>query len=146
MPAHTQGQWNSLADSLKNFITHGELKVEEKNKTPFHVKNTLSTMISTNNNSLKLEIDDRRFFIADVSHDRVGDFEYFDKLGSYTTDDAVGEAFYWYCKKHAEENNDFDPRRIPKTQSKTDQVIDNLWPIHKFIKARYVLRRRGINK
>lgn len=146
MPADTVGQWNTLSNALKHLITSDTMTIEEKQKNQFMVDNTLSIILSTNNNAIKLEIDDRRFLVADVSHSKVGNVKYFDELGSYTENDEVGEAFYWFCKKHAEENINFKEQVMPKTQAKIDQIIDNLPALYQFIKSCYVLRKRPINK
>jgi hypothetical protein len=66
------------AGVLKMLITEPELPIEPKGRNVFMVKNMLSNIIASNSNWIvPADLDDRRFFVLDVSDKRVGDGAYF---------------------------------------------------------------------
>ena len=144
-PTESQSQWNSFSNALKHLITGETLEIKEKHKTNFTVTNHVSAIISSNHPVVKIENDDRRYLMADVSHHRVGDSKYFDELASYTTNKAVGEAFFWYCKEFVKNNPNFQEKVIPITEQKKDTIADNLHSVYTFIKDKYVLKNLGID-
>jgi uncharacterized protein YlbG (UPF0298 family) len=81
--------------------------------------------------------DDRRYLCLDVSNKNVKNYEYFDKLASYTENEDVARAFYIYC--HENYDKKFNLRKLPSTETKKDIIVDNLNNVLVFIKENYVL-------
>jgi hypothetical protein len=61
-------------------------------------------------------------------------------------DEAVGEAFYLYCLEFVVTNPVFDKRKIPITNSKRENFINNLHTFYIFLKREYVLKNKGIER
>jgi hypothetical protein len=120
------------------------MQIHEKNKTPFTVPNSISLMILSNNNAIRLDTADRRYFIPDISLEYIGNHEYFDKLSEAMEKDGVGEAFFAYMKEIAGQK--FKENKIPKTAAKQDQIIESLHSIHIFIKEDYLRAGQGIDE
>ena len=145
LPTDTQGQWASLANSLKAPITQDVLNIKEKYKNSISIRNNLSIIISTNNDAIKISSTDRRFFVPDISLERVGDHEYFNYLGMITDDRDVGEAFYWNCIDHANATKTFSEKVLPTTGAKKDQILEHLGSVYEFIKQKFVLKHREMD-
>lgn len=145
LPALNKNQWCTVSNSLKQFITGKTYTNKEKNKTDFETTNNISIIINTNNNAIKIESDDRRFVIDDISHNKVGDHDYFTTLTEATNNDKVGEAFYWYCRKYAEKYNDYKDYPPPFSESKKDLIVENLHSLFDYIKEEHVKTKKDIN-
>src|ERR1044071_9090593 len=60
--------WITFANRLKDFIDSDTLMIEEKHKTSYPVTNITNLIISSNNSkTIRLDRDDRRYFIPDIS-------------------------------------------------------------------------------
>ena len=87
-----------------------------------------------------MSTDDRRTMALDISHDMVGNFEYFKELIKCTEDNTVGEAFFWFCKEFEQKNRNWNEFLIPFTETKSKLIIENLHPLHVFIKEKFIFR------
>lgn len=66
---------------LKALITEPTIRVEPKGKDSFSVKNHVSIIMASNNDwVIPAGLDERRFFVLEVSNDRRQDHEYFKAL------------------------------------------------------------------
>jgi hypothetical protein len=83
----------------------------------------------------------RRYFILDLSTNRVNDETYFNDLYD-CFNDKVGEAFFNHVYKR--NTNKFNPQKFPLTKSKMDSYVKRLDSVYKFIKECYVLEHRSI--
>src|SRR5690606_28154647 len=119
LPALNSSDWHRFSNKLKNIVTGSNLNINQKGKDMFDVENTLSVMVCTNNEALKISSDDRRTMVLDVSHEMVGKFDYFKELLKYTKDDIVGEAFFMYCREHSKNIGKWNEFNIPLTENKT---------------------------
>lgn len=145
VPAETKSQWNTLTNAIKTVVTNNVMEIEPKGKDKLTIDNYLNVIVLSNNNAMKIDNNDRRIFVLDISNEFVGNVEYFTKLCSECTEnDEVGEAFYWYCIEHSENNKDFKSNVFPESEAKQEIIIDNLNIVYKFIKDNYVLRNKGI--
>lgn len=144
LPCVSTGEWIRYSNKLKQLISGDEFTRQEKNEKNFTVKNALNFIFITNNYGIKVDTDDRRYVVLDISNKRKGDFEYFDKLASYTIgNDDVKNAFINYCHENIDE--EFDPRKIPNSQTKKDLIIDNLPTPLVYVKECYVLKKHPFN-
>jgi hypothetical protein len=145
-PSDTAGKWMNFSNSLKHIATGNTLRVSEKYKTPFECKNTVSVIVITNMDAVKIDPEDRRFYAMDVSEHRIKDYDYFDKLADAINTDGIGEAFMASCRERiANRIKKFDEMKFPKTQSKKELVIENLPDVYKYIKSAYLENHNGIN-
>lgn len=85
------------SEIMKHAITAPSYNHEDKGIAPFTVKNFNRFYFTTNNNNpVKIEQGDRRYFIDDTSSRRIGDKEYFDALIGYYEDECNLKAIYEY--------------------------------------------------
>ena len=138
MPCSTATSWMSLSNSLKNIVTGKTINIKTKHKDEYETENIVSVIVISNNNALKLDVDDRRNLVGDISKEMVGNDDYFDELIKIVDDEKVQEAFYWYCKEHGDPN--FQEKLIPRTEAKKEMIIENLHPVAKYLK--YFLTQR----
>ena len=83
--ALTKDNYHTSHAKLKSLITDDTVTIEEKNINPRVVDNFTAFMIATNaENPIKVEKSDRRTMCLEISDQRIGDTEYFDKLHDLT--------------------------------------------------------------
>ena len=140
----TQSSWMAISGRLKQLATNSTVFINEKHTKARNEPNNMNIMIFTNNNAVRIESDDRRYFVLDVSNEKVGDVKYFNPLQEYIKNDMVGELFYWECIDYAEKHSDFREQNMPVTQNKYDLINSNLDPLYQFIKENYLKRYTGI--
>lgn len=143
LPCISTGEWIKFSDSLKYMISGPTLKRKEKNEKDIDVDNYLNFIFLTNKTAIKVDDDDRRYCVLDVSIEKKGDFNYFNELGKYVKNDEVALAFYRYCHEYI--NDEFDPRDIPETNSKNELIIDNLINVLVCIKEVYLLQKKDFH-
>ncbi len=145
LPVENKNEWNKLANDLKPFITNNTIEIEQKNKDPIEIPNILNIILMSNNNALRIDSDDRRTVMLDISNKYKGNHSYFDDLLTYTLDEEVGKAFYYDCIDHAKANPSFKEQIIPQTQSKKDLIVENLHTLFEFLKTNYIKKDKGIH-
>lgn len=145
LPALNKNQWCTVSNSLKHLITGKTYTVKEKHKSDFEATNNISIIISSNNNAIRIEADDRRFVIDDISHEKVGDHNYFKKLVEATNNDIVGEAFYWYCIEYTNKHKDFKEFPPPLSNTKKDLIVENLHSLFEYVKEEYIKNQQDID-
>ncbi|GBB88289.1 hypothetical protein RclHR1_14860001 [Rhizophagus clarus] len=96
--------WITFANRLKDFIDSDTLMIEEKYRTPYPVTNITNLIINSNNSkTIRLDRNDRRYFIPDISekyvNNGIGMDHYYAPLDSAIKDSEVGKAFYSYALK-----------------------------------------------
>ena len=143
MPSSSISEWKAYNARLKSYITNPYLDTEDKYMPRSTVKNYLNLIINSNENAIKLDNSDRRYVCLDISNEMVGNTEYFDKLHGYLNNNGVKKCFYAYCLKNY--NEDFNPRKIPFTETKKDLLNSNLNDIMQFIKDKYLLKKQGMD-
>jgi hypothetical protein len=108
--------------TLKTLITDDTLEMEQKHIEAFSVPNYTHLMVSSNNDwVIPVGLDDRRFFVLDLSEERKGDFPYFDALLHEIHNG--GEAAFLYYLMFQVSLDSFHPREMPQQTSATR--IDN---------------------
>ncbi|GBC09037.1 hypothetical protein RclHR1_08570004 [Rhizophagus clarus] len=109
--------WITFANRLKDFIDSDTLMIEEKHRTPYPVTNITNLIINSNNSkTIRLDRNDRRYFIPDVSEKYVnngtGMDHYYAPLDSAIKDPEVGKAFYSYALEYVKLNPDFNEHAV----------------------------------
>ncbi|UZO18092.1 uncharacterized protein OCT59_009413 [Rhizophagus irregularis] len=129
----------TILGSFNGQLQDDIMEIHEKYKTPTHYKNFISTIVLTNENALRVENDDRRTVLLDVSPSCKGDLNYFKKLGDTMKYPGASEAFYAYLRAIADAYPDFNGNPPPMTTSKQDHIISTLPPLFQFIKDTYLI-------
>ena len=146
MSGSKTGDWISFANRLKDFIDGKVLIIEEKGKTPYPVTNIISLLINSNNSkAVRLDRDDRRYFIPDISDQYVGNTEYFDMLGKAMNTPKVGEAFYSFMRNYAMTYS-FDERKLPIADAKRMMISEAVHNVHLYIKQEYLIKNMNLDK
>ncbi|EFA77424.1 hypothetical protein PPL_12640 [Heterostelium album PN500] len=142
LPTSSAGEWNKTSNSIKHLITGSNIVINDKFKTQVTIDNHLSFIITSNTSAIKIEDDDRRYAILDVSNIFKNNKDYFEWLAANHLTSAVGEAFYWWCVDNVDLVKQFN--RVPDTQTKTDIKSDHLRPPLQFIKENFVLQKNAL--
>ena len=139
--------WEAMNSSLNNLITENTMNIEKKYKDAFLRSNHLSVIITSNNSPIKMDKNDRRYLMSDVSNHRAKDEEYFKKLYSFMKNDIIQKAFYFNCKTIASESDFKEAPELQKvnTDAKTEVIIKNLHPFYVFVKEEYILKSKNFN-
>ena len=75
------GHDHRAAGKLKGSITGGKIRIEHKGINAYHVRNTALRVYSSNEiAALPINLDDRRFLVLDISHERQNDRGYYKSL------------------------------------------------------------------
>ncbi len=146
LPSGSKNEWHSLSDILKDIITGGKLTIEKKYEDMIQIVNYISLIIITNNdNTIKFGKDVRRYFMADISHDYIGNTEYFNALADACSCLKTGEAMFMYMCEHYEIiKGTFQENIIPETLAKQEMKERNTSEILSFVKRYYIKRGKGI--
>ena len=136
-------EWINISSVLKRIITSSSIMIEAKGQDPVKQENINNYIILSNNDAIT-DDDGRRYFICPINTKYVGNTDYFDSIVKTCFNDNVGHAFYCYMKEI--DTTNFNPQKYPMTTSKLDSFVKRLDNVYKFLKDRYVLPRRAIDK
>ena len=125
--------------------------MEEKHKTPYPVTNITNLIISSNNSkTIRLDRDDRRYFIPDISEkyvkNGIGMDHYYAPLDRAIKNPEVGKAFYSYALEYVRLNPDFNERKIPMSKTKLMMINRDSNVVYEFIKHAYVSSSRDLEE
>lgn len=148
MPKKSNLEWTAIADRFKDLIDGRRIDINEKGKPSYNTDNTASIIVNTNRNAVRIDTNDRRWVFLDVSDERVGDHEYFDDLGECLEKPEVAEAFFAYMCERARIKPDWvkkQAKKIPRTDTKQEQIVRNLDSLYIYIKERYIKYQHGLD-
>src|ERR1044072_4087276 len=142
--------WITFANRLKDFIDSDTLWIEEKHKTGYEVANITNLIINSNNSkTIRLDRNDRRYFIPDISEkyveNGIGMDHYYAPLDKAIKNPEVGKAFYSYALEYVRLNPDFNERKIPMTKTKLMMINRDSNIVHEFIKQEFVCNSMNID-
>lgn len=140
-------EWKIMNSTLNVLTTEDYVSIEAKGKDPINIKNHISIIITSNDSPVQMNKNDRRYLMTDISNKRMGDVEYFNKLYNCLDDSEVQKAFYWECKRIANESpfNEQSELKNVETEAKSEVLIKNLHPLYQYVKNQYVLKRKDFN-
>jgi hypothetical protein len=145
LPTGNKNDWHCLADILKDLITGKYIDIEQKFKDCIQTLNLISLIIMTNNdNTIKFGKDIRRYMMCDVSHDLVGNDDYFKKLAQ-SLNKETGEAFFMWLTERYEATKDFKESEMPITDAKKEMKQRHLGPVLEYIKSNYVATKKDLS-
>jgi hypothetical protein len=126
-----EGFWNGDRQAegiLKGMVTEDFISVEPKGKESFAIKNHCNFMFASNSEwIIPASTEERRFFVIDVSENRMGDSAYFRALQN-EMDNGGREAMLDYLL-HLDISN-IDLRKFPRREALLDQITHS-WPTAK---------------
>ncbi|WP_299010927.1 primase-helicase family protein [uncultured Shewanella sp.] len=119
-------------DRLKTMITERLNTIERKGQDRISVPCFARIIMATNHeNVIKIERDERRYLYLEVSEEKKQNREYFNALHNAIKDPDFPSKLYHYLKNL--DISEFEPRNVPKTDALTQQKIDNLEPLDKWL-------------
>ena len=122
-----------LINTIKNAITRIINKIEYKGMTPYDNTNNIGFIFLTNHkNSLKIDIEDRRFVAIECNNDIANNKDYFDDLYKEFESDDIAIAFYEYLMSIDCDKYDFTGNR-PETDFYRNMQQMNIPIIAKFL-------------
>ena len=106
--------------ALKQLITDEKMAVERKYIPTYQTINCVHLIIASNNDWVApMGMDDRRFVVLDVSEQKKGDLEYFQKLADQIKNGGDRAFIHYLLNLNI---NDFNPRTLPAVNSQTKYI------------------------
>jgi hypothetical protein len=144
MPVFSEKEWEGVSSRLKDLVTSDTTMYQEKHEKTFRSKNINNYIINSNVNALQ-HSEGRRYFIADLSTVKLGDYDYFKELRANCFNDEVGHAFLSYLLEIKLPDDWNSQSYMPETIGKKDAIAERLPIEYKFIKFEYVLKNKSMN-
>jgi hypothetical protein len=133
-----------LINTIKNAITRIINKIEYKGMTPYDNTNNIGFIFLTNHkNSLKIDLEDRRFVAIECNNDIANNKIYFDELYKEFENDDVAIAFYNYLMSIECDNFDFTGLR-PETEFYKNMQEANIPIVAKFFEEEIYENRKSV--
>jgi len=121
---------------LKGMITEDTNMIEYKGKDAFAVKNHINLIISSNNEwVVPAGLEERRFFVIDVSDQRIRDYDYFNAISDQMKN---GGREAMLNDLQTMQINSCNLRIYPRTEALLDQMINSMTSVGKFWFAQLV--------
>jgi hypothetical protein len=109
----------ATADALKSLITGNSIVLEVKHGARWSIPNRLHIIMTTNHeHAIQAGVQDRRFFVLEVSSRRASDSTYFDPLYADLDDGGVEELLWFLLRVRLD---GWHPRQLPKTDESIEQ-------------------------
>lgn len=127
--------------ALKALITDPTIIIEGKGKDAVPIDNCRHLIVSSNEEwAVCMDLDDRRFFVLDVSPHRKEDTAYFHKLEEQMCQGGLSALLF---DLQQEDINSFDPRLMPLNDSGFDMKMRSTSSVEKYLFE--VLKERRCN-
>jgi hypothetical protein len=128
-----EGFWagNKQAEGvIKNMITEPEINIEQKGKDIFTIRNHINMLVASNNSwVIPAGLEERRFFVIDVSEKRMQDNDYFAAI--YKQMENGGREALLYDLLHLDISR-INLRKFERTEGLLDQILASMNSLHKF--------------
>jgi hypothetical protein len=123
---------------LKDMITGDSIMIERKGVDSYQARNLLDVLITSNADwVVPVSHDERRYFVLEVSDEKVGDFDYFRELAAEMEGDGPAAML---AELLAEDLSGFEPRQVPSTDALWEQKIEGMKSEESFL---YEIARTG---
>ena len=128
-----EGFWagsKSAEGILKGLVTEEYITIEQKFVDAIVFRNHLNIAMASNQNwVVPAGLDERRFFVIDISEDRKKDVPYFSKIHQELINGGY-EAMLYDLLKH--DGSNIKLENFPRTTALLDQIIESMNPVYKF--------------
>ena len=119
------------ADVLKGLITEPTIAIERKGVDVFQVPNRLKIVMATNHDwAVPAGIDERRFFVLDVSDCHKQDHDYFAKLNAHMDNGGLAALLDYLLNLDISR---FNPRAVPTTKALVEQKLLSLDALNQWL-------------
>ena len=126
-------RYHSAFDKLKSIATGPTLIINPKGLKKFTIKNYMTLVVNSNHLSVKVESQDRRWFIPTVSEAMAGNTNYFNRLYSCFTQKNAN-IFLTFLIQHHKNHNTFNKLpNPPLTKYKRELMYMSIPPQELFI-------------
>ena len=139
--------YKTIQDKLKILITEEVFDCRTMYQAVYSQKNTFNIIITTNNNSIELSINNsRRYICMDVSAHRKGDYAYFKKLKMNMDKPNVEKAYYKFLLERFENNkiDQFNFEQKPFSEQEIFKLTAAMPPLLRYIKEKFLLNGKGV--
>ena len=124
----------TISEYIKAHVTNVTINVEKKGIDPYKISNCSHVVFLTNNdNSIKIESDDRRFAAIECNNDKANNEEHFTNLRSEIKSKKYNMCFYKWLINIDSDNYNFERNR-PKTDLYNEMQSMNIPPLALFLK------------
>jgi len=124
----------SISENIKAHITNAKNLIEHKGLDPIKINNCSHVVFLTNNdNSIKIETDDRRYAAIECNNDIANNKEYFDNLYNEIESKKFNMCLYKWLLSIDSDNYNFTNNR-PKTDLYKDMQSMNIPPLALFLR------------
>ena len=114
--------FNACFDKMKSLITDRQVQIEKKGMEHIMIDNYCNFIMTTNHrHTVKIEADDRRYAIFEVSNKYKQNTNYFADFMDILDNQYAGDNLYTYFKNYPEEDM-VNLRRIPMTDIKQEMT------------------------
>lgn len=126
------GTAKKVEGALKNLITEENLAIEQKFQPALQVPNyTRLVLLSNEDWVVPASLDERRFFVLNVSDCKRGDREYWDALHKEIDQENAAGAFLHFLQNL--DLTGWDMRTVPETEGLAEQKLQSLDLVERFI-------------
>jgi hypothetical protein len=132
-------EWISVSSVLKRQITSSVITLEKKGQEAYQTDNINNYMLITNHD---IGDEERRYFVMDISTERIGDKEYWNRLYDNCFNEEVGYALFCYLKEIDVKH--FKSQTFPITKAKLESISKRLISEYDFLKQEFIKQNRGI--
>lgn len=116
--------------AIKNMITEPALVIEQKGRDAITVRNCINLIIASNNEwVVPAGLEERRFYVADVSSDKMQDHEYFEAIVDQMKNGGLEAMLYDLLQWEYDIKT---LRQAPKTSALLDQIKNTMGEAKKF--------------
>ena len=117
--------------ALKSIITDPTIFIEAKGKDGFQIKNCRHLIVCSNDDwAVPMDLDDRRFFVLDVSSKHKEDTKYFKALHEQMSSEGVKALLYDLLNENLD---NFDPRKMPPNDAGFDIKMKSASSVEQYI-------------
>lgn len=146
----SHGIHKTFQDKMKGLITEPKFDCRQMYQQSYIQENTFNLILTSNNNCVQLtQSNEIRYFVNTISHDYIGNKEYFDKLHKYLYNEDVKVAIYQEFVRIFEEQvkpTNWIGNNVRATTAGKLKRIEALPLFHKYIKDNYLAHGIGIDE
>jgi hypothetical protein len=119
-----------ISGILKSMISENTVRIEFKGKEPFYVKNYIRIIAASNNDKVvPAEMSERRFFVIDVSDEKMQKHKYFKDINKEMANGGKEALLKFLLERDISKK---DIRNFPKTKALAAQKVYNLSSVDNF--------------
>ncbi|MCC3247432.1 RepB family DNA primase [Methylocystis sp. WRRC1] len=120
-----------IADRTKHAITGTSLRINPKGRKAYQAPNRLHAILTTNHSwAVPAGREARRWFVCEVSGEKVGDRAWFDKIYDDLQAGGYGQLLNYLQRKKL---GSFHPRNMPRTFELAEQQIRSASTVHQWL-------------